>query len=317
MRVMVTGAAGFIGGTTVLKLVDQGHEVLGVDQVIPSKTLVELPGTWWHTGDFAGEIGLETIKMFAPDAIIHCAGTSLVGPSLTDPSKYYDNNFVKTMSLINFLISNRLTHIRFIFSSSAAVYGNPVMTPVQEVDPTEPISPYGESKLMIDWMLKRYASAYSIDYVSLRYFNACGADSQARHGQAPGATHIIARVLESIKNKEDFILYGTDYPTPDGTCIREYIHVEDLAEAHIKAIDRSIPSGVYNLGTSTGYSNLEVVRSAAQITGVDIPVLHGPKRDGDPAVLTADAGKFMSVSSWKPKFVMADIINHVWAWYNQ
>jgi UDP-glucose 4-epimerase len=317
MRVMVTGAAGFIGGQTVLKLVDQGHEVLGIDRVIPSKTLVELPNTWWHTGDFAGEIGLECIKMFGPEAIIHCAGTSLVGPSMLDPREYYDNNFAKTKRLLDHLIDNKFTNIRFIFSSSAATYGNPVITPVQEIDPKEPISPYGESKLMIDWMLESYARAYGIDYVSFRYFNACGADSQGRHGQAPGATHIIARVLESIQKKEDFTLYGTDYDTPDGTCIRDYIHIEDLAEAHIVATDRTIPAGIYNLGTNTGYSNLEVVRAAAQITGIDVPVLHGPKREGDPAILTADASKFMSASSWRPKFVMTDIINHVWAWYNK
>ena len=317
MKVMVTGAAGFIGGTTVLKLVDQGHEVLGVDRVMPSKTLVELPGTWWHTGDYAGEIGLETIKMFEPEAIIHCAGTSLVGPSVADPAEYYNNNFVKTKILLDYLIKNHDKKVRFIFSSSAATYGNPVITPVQEVDPTEPISPYGESKLMTDWMLQSYRHAYGLDFVSFRYFNACGADSQGRHGQAPGATHIIARILESVRDHKDFILYGSDYATPDGTCIRDYIHVEDLATAHITAVDRSIPSDIYNLGTNTGYSNLEVIRSAAQITGVNIPVLHGPKRDGDPAQLTADASKFMKVSAWQPKFVMTDIINHVWKWYNK
>ena len=134
---------------------------------------------------------------------------------------------------------------------------------------------------------------------------------------APGATHIVARVLESVKNKQDFTLYGTDYPTEDGTCIRDYIHVEDLALAHILAIDRTVPSDIYNLGTNTGYSNLEVIRAAAQITGINIPILHGPKREGDPAVLTADAGKFMGVSGWQPKFGMTDIINHVWAWYNR
>ena len=317
MKVMVTGASGYIGGETVLKLVDAGHEVLGVDTRIPEKYLLELPGTWWSTGDFAGEVGLSTIKMFEPEAIVHCAGTSLVGPSVLDPRLYYDNNFVKTKILLDYLVDNKLTNIRVIFSSSAAVYGNPVMTPVQEIDPAEPISPYGQSKLMIDWMLKSYQQAYGLDYVSFRYFNACGADSQARHGQAPGATHIIARVLESIKNNQDFTLYGTDYATPDGTCVRDYIHVEDLAEAHMLAVDRYIPSDIYNLGTNTGYSNLEVVRAAAQITGVDVPVLHGPKREGDPAVLTADADKFMKVSGWQPKFVMTDIINHVWAWYNR
>lgn len=315
MKIMVTGAAGFIGGTTLLKLVDQGHEVLGVDQVIPSNRLSQIPNTWWHTGDFSGEVGLSTIQMFKPDAIIHCAGTSLVGPSIANPGEYYDNNFVKTKILLDYLVDNKLTDIRFIFSSSAATYGNPIMTPVQEVDPTEPISPYGESKLMIDWMLKRYAHAYGLDYVSFRYFNACGADSQARHGQAPGATHIIARVLESVRNNKDFILYGNDYSTEDGTCIRDYIHVEDLAEAHIMATNRDIPGGIYNLGTNAGNSNLAVVQLASQIVGKDIPVLHGPRREGDPAVLTADSGRFMSVSGWKPKYTLQDIITHAWAWY--
>ena len=170
---------------------------------------------------------------------------------------------------------------------------------------------------MIDWMLKRYAHAYGLDFVSFRYFNACGADSQARHGQAPGATHIIARVLESVKNKQDFTLYGTDYPTDDGTCVRDYIHVEDLADAHILATDRTIPGDIYNLGTNTGNSNLAVIQLAAQITKADISVLHGPKREGDPATLTADAGKFMAVSNWRPQFNLEDMICHAWEWYNQ
>jgi len=317
MKVMVTGAAGYIGGETVLKLVDAGHEVLGVDRVIPSKTLVELPGTWWHTGDFAGEVGLETIKMFEPEAIVHCAGTSLVGPSVADPEEYYNNNFVKTKCLLDFLINNKLTHIRVIFSSSAATYGNPIMTPVQEVDPTEPISPYGESKLMTDWMLKRYAHAYGLDYVSFRYFNACGADSLTRHGQAPGATHIIAKLLESIKNGTSFTLYGTDYSTSDGTCVRDYIHVEDLAQAHILATNQTVPSDIYNLGTNIGYSNLDIIGTTATVTNIPVTHKNEPKREGDPAVLIADAGKFMTASGWKPKFNLQDIISHAWAWYNQ
>jgi UDP-glucose 4-epimerase len=170
---------------------------------------------------------------------------------------------------------------------------------------------------MIDWMLTSYQQAYGLDFISFRYFNACGADSQGRHGQAPGATHIIARVLESVKNNTDFTLYGTDYPTDDGTCIRDYIHVEDLAQAHILAIDTSIPSDIYNLGTNAGNSNLAVIQLAAQIVGKDIPTLHGPKRGGDPATLTADASKFMAVSSWQPKFELTDIISHAWSWYNR
>jgi len=314
---MVTGAAGYIGGETVLKLVDAGHEVLGIDLVKPAEYLEQLPNTWWSVNDFASEVGLATIGMFEPEAIVHCAGTSLVGPSMKNPRLYYDNNFVKTKRLLDFLIDSQRTNIRFIFSSSAATYGDPIITPVQEIDPTEPISPYGQSKLMIDWMLKSYQQAYGIDFVSFRYFNACGADSRARHGQPAGATHIIARVLESVKNKQDFTLYGTDYSTPDGTCVRDYIHVEDLATAHVIAIDRSVPSDIYNLGTNTGHSNLEIIQTAAQVTGIDIPVLHGSKRNGDPAVLTADAGKFMGVSSWRPQFDLKNMIAHAWAWYNR
>ena len=187
-KVVVTGAAGYIGGETVLKLLDAGHSVLGIDRELPAPHLVNC-GAKWHTSDFANEIGLDCIRSFAPDAIIHCAGTSLVGPSLLNPEEYYDNNFVKTKAMLDYLIKHKLTNIRIIFSSSAATYGNPVMTPVQEIDPTEPISPYGQSKLMIDWMLKSYQHAYGLDFVSFRYFNACSADSQGRHGQKGLSLH--------------------------------------------------------------------------------------------------------------------------------
>lgn len=316
MKVVVTGAAGYIGGETLLKLMDAGHDVLAIDREMLPGHLIPVP-CQWHTGDFSAELGLDTIKRFCPDAIIHCAGTSLVGPSMLDPQEYYNNNFVKTKILLDYLIKNHDKQVRFIFSSSAATYGNPIMTPVQEVDPTEPISPYGQSKLMIDWMLQSYQQAYGLDFVSFRYFNACGADSQGRHGQPPGATHIIARVLESVKNGTNFTLYGTDYPTDDGTCVRDYIHVEDLATAHIVAMDKQIPSDIYNLGTSTGHSNLEVILMSANVTNIAVTHKNGPKREGDPATLTADAGKFMSVSSWKPKYELRDMITHAWTWYNR
>ena len=316
MRVIVTGGAGYIGGATVLKLLDAGHSVLAIDRAMPPDHLIDC-GAKWHTGDFANDIGLACITSFDPDAIVHCAGTSLVGPSIANPAEYYDNNFVKTKAMLDYVVKNKLTNIRVIFSSSAATYGNPIMTPVNEVDPTEPISPYGQSKLMTDWMLTRYKQAYGLDFVSFRYFNACGADSQGRHGQAPGATHIIARVLESVKNSTDFTLYGTNYPTDDGTCVRDYIHVEDLANAHIVAIDKNIPSDIYNLGTNAGNSNLAVLHLASTVTNSDIPYVIGPKREGDPATLTADAGKFMGVSTWQPKFTLEDMISHAWAWYNR
>jgi len=314
-RVVVTGAAGFIGGETLLKLIDAGHVVLAVDRQIPSHTLLDST-PFWVTGDFAGEIGLDAVRLFKPDAIIHCAGTSLVGPSVADPEEYYNNNFVKTKILLDFLVDQKI-NARFIFSSSAATYGNPIMTPIQEVDPTEPISPYGESKLMIDWMLRSYQRAYGLDFVSFRYFNACGADSQGRHGQTPGATHIVARLLESVRDSQDFVMYGTDYDTEDGTCIRDYIHVEDLAAAHIVAIDPAVKSDIYNLGTNQGHSNLQVLQAASAVLKKDIAYLHGPKRSGDPAQLVADPTRFMTASSWQPRFELTDIIQHVWTWYNK
>ena len=316
MRAIVTGGAGYIGGQTVLQLLDAGHSVLAIDRDLHHSPLQDL-GAKWLTADFASEVSLSNIKTFQPDAIIHCAGTSLVGPSIMNPEEYYDNNFVKTKRLCDFLIAEKIK-TRLIFSSSAATYGNPVMTPCQEVDPTDPISPYGQSKLMIEWMLKSYQHAYGLDYVSFRYFNACGADSQARHGQRPGATHIIARVLESLRdNTGAFVLNGTDFETEDGTCVRDYIHVEDLAAAHVLAIDSAIPSDVYNLGTNQGYSNLQIIHGAIGITKQDLSYNTGPRRPGDPAQLTADATKFMTVSGWKPQYGLEDILQHAWAWYNR
>lgn len=316
MKVVVTGASGYIGGETLIKLVDAGHDVLAIDRDMPPGHLIPVP-CQWHTGDFASELGIDAIKRFCPDAIIHCAGTSLVGPSMLDPAEYYNNNFEKTKMLLDYIVANHDKPVRFIFSSSAATYGDPVMTPVQEIDPADPISPYGQSKLMTDWMLTSYARAYGVDYVSFRYFNACGADSLGRHGQAPGATHIIARVLEAMRDQTPFTLNGTDYSTPDGTCVRDYVHVEDLALAHIQAMDPAVPAGIYNLGTATGTSNAEIIDTARTITGKPIEVVVGPQRPGDPAILTADPGKFISVTAWQPQFGLADIIRHAWIWYTR
>ena len=311
--VVVTGASGYIGGQTVLTLKDAGHTVIGVDhRAVPDhlvgmadKTLV---------GRFESDHILRGIEMLQPDAIVHCAGTSLVGPSVTDPDTYYENNFVATKKLLDHLRAREMKP-RFIFSSSAATYGEPVMTPCNEVDPAQPVSPYGESKLMTEMMLAAYHRAYGLDYVAFRYFNACGADSQGRHGQMKSATHIIARVLESIRDGETFTLNGMDYPTPDGTCIRDYVHVDDIAYAHQMAMYDVIPAGVYNLGTSVGASNLEIVRAAEEITGQKVNMQRGPKREGDPAVLTASSEKFNRVSGWVPRHNIHEIIQHAWQWY--
>lgn len=313
MKVIVTGAAGYIGGQTVLHLLDQGHEVYGLDRRPLPDNLKSL--TNFLHADFFSDQALHWMVRLEADAIVHCAGTSLVGPSVMNPSEYYYNNFIKTFQMLTHLIGPKRP--RIIFSSSAATYGDPVMTPCSELDPPLPISPYGQSKLMVEWMLEAYHHAYGLDYVSFRYFNACGADPQARHGQEPGATHIIARVLESIRNGGDFTLYGDNYPTPDGTCIRDYIHVDDLARAHAMAIDPSVPPGVYNLGTSSGYSNREIITMAEKVTGQHVDLKSGPIRAGDPAVLTATAEKFNNITGWVPRYNIEEIITHAWAWYNK
>lgn len=311
--VLVTGAAGYIGGQTMLALRDQGHSVIGLDLRALPRHLQSVPDRFYQE-DFAKTSGLTLLHEHRPAAIIHCAGTSLVAPSVTDPEAYYRNNFVKTKQLVDYVIKNA-PKTRIIFSSSAAVYGDPVITPCQESDPPLPVSPYGESKLMIEMMLAAYQKAYGLDYVAFRYFNACGADSQARHGQDPGASHIIARVLESLRDDREFVLHGTDYATADGTCVRDYVHVEDIALAHLMAVFDVVPAGVYNLGTSIGASNREIVTAAETVTGRKVKTVAGARRAGDPAVLTASSDRFNLVTGWVPRHNIHEIIQHAWAWY--
>jgi UDP-glucose 4-epimerase len=318
MKVLVTGASGYIGGQTALQLQDQGHKVYGLDWARLPEHLYSLNlFEDFMQFDFDHVESHQWIKTVNPDAIIHCAGTSLVGPSMQNPEEYYKNNFVKTKHLLDFLKSIEWKG-RFVFSSSAATYGNPIITPCCEVDPTEPISPYGESKLMVEWMLKSYHRAYGLDFVSFRYFNACGADPQARHGQASGATHIIARILENYLAGKNFVCNGNDYETPDGTCIRDYVHVADIAHAHIIALNKSlVKSDVYNLGTTTGASNLEIIGTANTVINDELLWNYGPRRDGDPAMLTADAGKFKKQTNWQPTYDLKDVVQHAWSWYNR
>ena len=313
--VIVTGVAGYIGGQTALLLKDAGHEVYGIDRRDPPKHLRGICDKFLYQ-DFASDVALSWIIAKQPDAIIHCAGTSLVGPSMQDPAEYYNNNVAKTLRLLD-IVRKSLPRCRFVFSSSAATYGEPMISACYESDSCTPLSPYGESKLMIDMMLESYHRAYSLNYVSFRYFNACGADPKGRHGQEPGATHLIAKLLEATRDDGQFRIYGDDYPTADGTCIRDYVHVEDIVQAHVTALDTAVPGGVYNLGTNQGYSNLQILHGAIGITKQDLAYTVGPRRSGDPATLTADPGKFMGVSAWKPKHGLEDMIAHAWAWYNK
>lgn len=208
-----------------------------------------------------------------------------------------------------------LPECRVIFASSAAVYGEPVLTPCAESDPPLPVSPYGESKLMTEMMLAAYRRAYGLDYVAFRYFNACGADSAGRHGQAPGATHIMARVLESLRDDQEFTLNGADYDTQDGTCVRDYVHVEDIAQAHHMAMYDVVPAGVYNLGTAVGVSNRDIITMAETVTGRSLRTLQGTRRQGDPAVLTASSERFNLITGWIPRHSTQEIMQHAWAWY--
>jgi UDP-glucose 4-epimerase len=314
MNVVVTGAAGYIGGQIVIRLLEAGHSVLAIDRRKKTVPWSDNANFTSEVCDFVSDRSLRALLKFQPNAIVHCAGTSLVGPSMANPEEYYDNNIVKTKQLLDF-VRKAMPHCRVIFSSSAAVYGEPIMNPCHEVDPCEPISPYGESKRMVELMLASYGRAYSIDYVSFRYFNACGADPEGHHGQEPGATHIIARVLESLRDDREFVLNGNDYDTPDGTCVRDYVHVDDIARAHVLALDRNtVPAGVYNLGSRTGISNAEIILTAERVTGRKLQVRPGAKRPGDPAMLTASADKFDKLVTWR-QYNLDDIIAHAWQWY--
>lgn len=312
-KIVVTGSAGYIGGQTVLVLKAAGHEVYGIDRREPPQHLAGVCDRFLLQ-DFASDVALSWIAHYQPSAIIHCAGTSLVGPSVTDPSEYYNNNTAKTLKLLD-TVKNQLRDCKIVFSSSAATYGEPLLGECHEVDPCLPVSPYGESKLMIDMMLESYHRAYNLDYVSFRYFNACSADPQTRHGQAPQATHIIARVLESIRDNQEFTLYGNDYSTPDGTCVRDYVHVDDIARAHALALYHKIPAGVYNLGSNTGTSNQEIIAAAERITGKKLKIKLGEKRAGDPPTLLASAAKFGLIAGAWRHYDLDDMIQHAWKWY--
>jgi len=313
MIVIVTGSAGYIGGQTMLTLKDAGHTVYGIDRRDPPKHLQGVPDGFLCE-DFSTDTALSWIIQKQPNAIIHCAGTSLVGPSVKNPSEYYNNNVAKTLKLLD-IVKQSMPRCKLVFSSSAATYGEPIMNPIHEVDPKEPVSPYGESKLMIDMMLESYHRAYGLDYVSFRYFNACGADPEGRHGQEPGATHLIAKFLAATRDDGQFRIYGDDYPTADGTCIRDYVHVDDIARAHALALYHKIPAGVYNLGSNQGFSVKQVIEQAKTITGKMPHIGTEARRAGDPPELIASPDKFNLVAGAWRHHDLDDMIQHAWNWY--
>jgi len=312
--VIVTGAAGYIGGTICILLKRKGYQVIGIDKRILPDYLKPFVDTFEHCC-FTHSFSLQHVEN-KPKAIIHCAGTSLVGPSVTNPEEYYDNNVAKTIQYLAH-IRRHSPETKFIFSSSASVYGNPeIDIPLDEEFPTNPISPYGHSKLMVEIILDSYRSAYNLKSVSFRYFNACGAVKDGLHGQEPNATHIFARIFDALKNADHFYLNGVDYPTPDKTCIRDYIHVEDIAEAHILAIENNM-QGIYNIGTEDGYSNLEVCLAVQNyLSNHTLSIVYRDRREGDPAVLVSTPLKLYNETGWVPKNSINDIVKDLNDWYS-
>ncbi|MEM9107936.1 MAG: UDP-glucose 4-epimerase GalE [Pseudomonadota bacterium] len=319
MGVLVTGGAGYIGSHMVNHLRDSGEKVAVIDSLRTGVREAVPSGVPFYHADIADTDRVrQIISDHNIDAIIHFAGSIIVPESVADPLAYYNNNTVKSRSLIASAVEAGVKS--FIFSSTAAVYGEPEQNPISESSPLRPVSPYGSSKLMTEMMLADTAIAHDFNYVALRYFNVAGADPQGRCGQStPEATHLIKVACEAAIGKRDKLaIFGRDYDTPDGTCIRDYIHVSDLAAAHGLALDylrRGGKSDVFNCGYSHGFSVLEVVQAVKRATGVDFPVNDADRRPGDPPALIAQSSKLRETLGWEPKLDDLDlIVRHAYAW---
>lgn len=320
MRLLVLGGAGYIGSHTALELIKKGHEVIVVDNLVTGYEKAIPDKAVFYQGDIRNFDFLDNLfKEEKIDAVIHFAAYSLVGESVTNPLKYYDNNLYGTKVLLETMIKNNVNKI--VFSSTAATYGEPENIPILESDRTCPTNPYGETKLAMEKMFHWASKAHGLSYVSLRYFNACGADATGQIGEAHNPeSHLIPLVLQVPNGKRESVsIYGTDYDTPDGTCIRDYIHVTDLAQAHILAVEYLANGGesdIFNLGNGVGYSVREVIETARSVTGHPIPATEVPRRAGDPARLVASGEKAKRVLGWEPKIKKLDeIIASAWKWH--
>lgn len=319
MRVVVTGGCGYIGSHVARAFTQHGAEVFVIDRERREHTLKHIKH--FRHDDFASTGSLGLIRDYEPDYIVHCAGTSLVGPSVTDPGEYYDNNISKTIQMLNSL-RDLPVKPTIMFSSSASVYGEPETVPIPETARLDPISPYGNTKYLTEVILGDYARAYGIASICFRYFNAAGAEPDAFDlGQEPNATHIVARVLEASMLNQQFTLNGDDYPTPDGSCIRDYVHVQDIAQAHICGAEyletaRPDPScHIFNLGTNTGISNWEIVNFVKEKYGLPKFAV-SERRAGDPAQLIADATRARETLQWVPEYSFLDtIVTTAHHWY--
>lgn len=320
MKLLVLGGAGYIGSHTATELLNDGNEVVIADNLVTGYRKAVPDKATFYQGDIRDEQFLdELFKKENIDAVIHFAAFSLVGESVVNPLKYYENNLYGTKVLLDAMIKNGVDKI--VFSSTAATYGEPENIPILESDRTCPTNPYGETKLAMEKMISWAAKAHGLHYISLRYFNACGAHVSAMIGEAHNPeSHLIPLVLQVPNEKREFVsIYGTDYDTPDGTCIRDYIHVTDLAKAHILAVKHLMNGGesnIFNLGNGVGYSVKEVIETARKVTGHPIPAKEEPRRAGDPARLVASGEKAKRILGWEPEIKdLADIISSAWKWH--
>jgi len=314
MRVVVTGGAGYIGSHAVRELARRGHEGLIYDNSSTGHRPLA-HGFELVAGDIGDRTRLEPVLRGA-DAIMHFAAHCYVGESVENPRKYFHNNVECALNLLNTAIEAKVKN--FVFSSTCAVYGIPAKVPISEDNPREPINPYGATKLLFENALEAYSKAYGLRFAALRYFNAAGAEDSGAIGEAHDPeTHLIPLALEAARGTRTIEVFGRDYPTPDGTCIRDYIHVSDLAEAHVLAIEylaKGGPAVALNLGTGQGHSVMEVLASVETVTGHSPNRRYGPRRPGDPPALVADPARAAQVLGWKSRRSLSNIVETAWHW---
>lgn len=323
MKILVLGGAGYIGSHTVYELIDAGNEVVIIDNLETGHMKAVHPQAKFYKGDLRDRAFVDSVLDTEKniDAVIHFAANTLVGESMVNPLKYYDNNLCGTKVMLESLVAHGIDKV--VFSSTAATYGEPQSIPIVETDPTRPTNCYGETKLSMERMFYWTGVAHNLRFVSLRYFNACGAHISGQIGEDHNPeTHLIPLILQAASGKRDHIsIFGTDYDTVDGTCVRDYIHVTDLAQAHILAVRYLMDgnkSDIFNLGNGVGFTVRQVIDEARKVTGADIKVVEEGRRAGDPATLIASSDKAKSVLGWKPEYAdLSKIIETAWKWHSK
>jgi UDP-glucose 4-epimerase len=314
-KILVTGGAGYIGSQTVSLLLEQGYDVAVADDLSKGYRHNVPDGRLYRVNLSETAALAELLRQTRSEAVVHFAAFIAVGESMREPERYFANNVGGSLSLLTAMLQAGVKHI--VFSSTAAVYGNPHATPIREDFPIHAVNPYGESKVMVETLLRWFDEIHHITSVSLRYFNASGADPQGRLGEEhEPETHLIPLLLRAVITGQPVTIYGDDYDTPDGTCIRDYIHVVDLANAHILALEHLMsggPSDQFNVGTGTGHSVMEMLHAVEEVTGCKVPYRIGPRREGDPPVLVAASEKLRSKLGWRPQYTdLRSIVEHAW-----